>query len=76
MYLYNAYFYFDMECVPGALGLLLWVHKMFFHLSVDENPYIPFFSLCVVLWAVAFQRVFIHAASRHHMLVNVFGSHD
>ena len=39
---------------PGAVGVGVWWHKVTYGYTVDDSPLIPFFSLFVVLWAVAF----------------------
>ena len=41
-------------CAPAALGLLLYCHKANSDYTVDDHPAIPFFSIFVVLWSVAF----------------------
>jgi hypothetical protein len=39
---------------PGAVGLALYVHKYFSNYTVDDHPYIPFFSFFMVMWSVLF----------------------
>ena len=39
---------------PGAVGLAVYLHKVYYEYTVDNDPWIPFFSLFMVLWACMF----------------------
>jgi len=41
---------------PGVFGLGVYLYGQFSEHSVDDNPYIPLFSLFVVIWAVLFMK--------------------
>eukprot|EP01025_Chloroclados_australasicus_P029752 TRINITY_DN2972_c0_g1_i4.p1 TRINITY_DN2972_c0_g1~~TRINITY_DN2972_c0_g1_i4.p1 ORF type:complete len:533 (-),score=62.78 TRINITY_DN2972_c0_g1_i4:1144-2646(-) len=40
--------------VPGILGGILYLEMVLSGVSVDDNPLVPFFSLFIVIWAIAF----------------------
>eukprot|EP01064_Diplonema_japonicum_P012879 TRINITY_DN2022_c1_g1_i1.p1 TRINITY_DN2022_c1_g1~~TRINITY_DN2022_c1_g1_i1.p1 ORF type:complete len:704 (+),score=141.56 TRINITY_DN2022_c1_g1_i1:51-2114(+) len=40
--------------IPSIAGSLLFIHMRYFGYTVDDHPYLPFYSLFVVFWAVCF----------------------
>jgi len=40
--------------IPGFAGLAVWLYGQLSSHTVDDNPYVPIYSLFVVFWAVSF----------------------
>eukprot|EP00756_Hemistasia_phaeocysticola_P051214 Hpha_TRINITY_DN26390_c0_g1::TRINITY_DN26390_c0_g1_i1::g.9322::m.9322/K19327/ANO10, TMEM16K; anoctamin-10 len=58
---WNVAYYFEWMnhfttwlLAPAVFGLIIYFHNRNTDYTVDDNPYLPFFSLFVVLWAVCF----------------------
>lgn len=46
-------FYIKALALPAAGGLIVWLRRPP-HLSIDDDPYVPLFSLLATVWAIGF----------------------
>eukprot|EP00811_Abedinium_folium_P017634 NODE_2655_length_2171_cov_10.424168.p1 GENE.NODE_2655_length_2171_cov_10.424168~~NODE_2655_length_2171_cov_10.424168.p1 ORF type:complete len:690 (+),score=159.17 NODE_2655_length_2171_cov_10.424168:229-2070(+) len=65
--LYFAWMHFYMHwiAVPAAAGLFCYVERKLLGYTVDNDPYIPFYSLLVVFWGVCFVRYWDRECEGH-----------
>lgn len=51
--------------IPGIVGGVLSLNEAFSHHTVDDDPFIPFFSLLVVIWSAVFAKYWDRRCSEH-----------